>query len=271
MQILLLIDFGYTWNETWLGYDEESDSEGICGWRLAIVASAALLYIASLTGWVLLFVYFGPSACPTQQTLISLTLILCLALTAVSCSKIAPHGTLLTSAVVTAYCTFLCYSALSSFPHGTCNPMNAADDTTTDLIVGLLVAAVSMASTAFSATSSKDALVGRSDTATSDMTKPLEEGAAASSSDDDDAVQPESWWYFHLMMATCALYMAMLLTDWSSLPADASAGTVVDGNLASFWVKIVSQWVCFLVYAWTLLAPYLMREHRDFGIEFDFD
>ena len=37
-------------------------------------------------------------------------------------------------------------------------------------------------------------------------------------------------------------------------------------------VTEVSQWLCFLIYAWTLLAPYLMRNHRDFGIDFsDFD
>ena len=85
--------------------------------------SAAGLYAASLGGWVFLFVVFGTSACPAQQTLISLTLLFCLGLTALSCSKIAPHGTLLTSAWVTAYCTFLCYSALASYPKGECNPM----------------------------------------------------------------------------------------------------------------------------------------------------
>jgi len=39
----------------------------------------------------------------------------------------------------------------------------------------------------------------------------------------------------------------------------------------SFWVKVVALWVCLGLYAWTLLAPYLLRNHRSFGIEFDFD
>ena len=63
----------------------------------------------------------------------------------------------------------------------------------------------------------------------------------------------------------------MLLTDWSSLPADVPVGTTPPVYLGSFWVKIVSQWVCLLIYAWTLLAPYLLRDYRDFGIEFDLD
>ena len=40
MQILLLIDFAYTWNETWLNYGEDSDDEGISGWRCVAVLSS---------------------------------------------------------------------------------------------------------------------------------------------------------------------------------------------------------------------------------------
>ena len=81
------------------------------------------------------------------------------------------------------------------------------------------------------------------------------------------------------MMLACSLYVSMVLTDWSTQPAQehgvslgpslAAAGHYAVG-LPSFWVKLVSQWLCLLMYAWTLLAPYLLREHRDFGIEFDF-
>jgi len=236
------------------------------------VLCSATMYAASLTGWVLLYVYFGPSHCPAQQTLISITLLMCLALTAISCSKLAPHGTLLTSAVVTCYCTFLCYSALASFPHGECNPLASTADSSTDLVVGLLVAAVSMASTAFSATSSKESLIGRSETSTSELDKPLDVDGNPSNEEDGE-IQAESWWYFHVMMSLCALYMAMLLTDWSSQSPDALPTTEDDddGSMGSFWVKIVSQWVCMLIYGWTLLAPFLMRDYRDFGIEFDFD
>ena len=60
---------------------------------MGIVVLGLGMYAASLTGWVLLYVYYGHPECPLQQTLISLTLLLSLALTAVSCSKIAPHGT----------------------------------------------------------------------------------------------------------------------------------------------------------------------------------
>ena len=87
----------------------------------------------------------------------------------------------------------------------------------------------------------------------------------------------ESWWYYHLMMVACSMYMAMLLTDWSAQPAMVHGvpatrfdeGAHHSVSLGSFWVKVVSQWVCLLMYGWTLLAPYLLRDVRDFGIEFD--
>lgn len=274
LQILLIIDFAYTWNETWLSYDEDADDERCCGWKLAIIISAVLLYIGSITAWVLLYVYFGVSGCPAQQTVVSLTILFSLALTAVSCSKYAPHGTLLTSASVTAYATFLAYSALSSHPDEECNPLVHSGESTSGLLVGLILAAVSMASTAYNAAGSKQALVGKEQGA--DLDKPLDESLVKSDGEPDE-VEAESWWYFHCMMVACSMYMAMLLTDWTAQPATEN-GVPVTGvaaahwsvGLPSFWVKLVSQWVALGLYAWTLLAPYCLRESRDFGIEFDF-
>jgi len=231
--------------------------------------------------WVFLFIQFGHSGCPAQQTLISLTLIITIILTIISCTKIAPHGTLLTSSVVTAYATYLCYSALASHPDGQCNPFATRDtNSISDMLIGLLVAAISMAATAWSATGSKDVLIGKEHG--SDLTQTLEDGTTKESSTHDtdangEEVGAESWWYYNLMMTACSMYMAMLLTDWSAQPWEVNGVPAVhqeehghySTSLGSFWVKIASQWICLLMYAWTLLAPYLCRDCRDFGVEFD--
>ena len=46
----------YRWNEKWLKYDEDCESESCCGWRLAILVSAGVLYIGSIANamWVVL-------------------------------------------------------------------------------------------------------------------------------------------------------------------------------------------------------------------------
>ena len=202
-------------------------------------------------------------------------------------------GTLLTSAVVTSYATYLCFSALSSHPDSSCNPF--AHSASHFDGGGLLILVGSIGLTWSSATGGKEAMLGKSEDNLSqtEMAKPLDETGGANSSsagnggndDDEEAVGAESWWYFHLMMAAVALYIAMLLTEFSSVPAEVN-GVPLSRNdiekweanppewkaasmIATFWVKVGSQWACLLMYAWTLLAPYLLRESRDFGIEFD--
>jgi len=287
MQILLLIDFGYSWNETWLEYDEKNECEGsCCGWKTAILICSGSMYVASVVMWVLLYHWFGGDGCGAQLTLTTMTIIVNVALTVISCTKVAPHGTILTSAVVTSYSTFLCYSALASNPDVHCNPLASGSmESSSDLMVGLLVAGISIAVTANSATNSKQAIIGTQQG--SELTTTLEDGTAKeSSSAGNDAEETvtfgaESWWYYHVMMIACSLYMSMLLTDWSNMPAEENGVPAIEMleqvretrygvDLVSFWVKIVSQWVCLLMYGWTLLAPYCLRDVRDFGVEFEF-
>jgi len=288
MQILLLIEFGYSWNEKWLEYDERNECEGsCCGWKTAIIVCSAGMYIGSLALWIAMYVLFGKEGCGAQLTLTTLTIIVTLILTVIACSKLAPHGTLLTSGVVTLYASYLCYSALASNPDKDCNPLaEGSMESASDLTMGLLVAGISIAVTANSATGSKAAIVGTSNS--TEMTTTLEDASGApkesSSEEQEDGkvvFGRESWWYYHLMMIACSLYMAMLLTDWSNMPAEKNGVPAVDMleearstrygvDLVSFWVKLVSQWFCLLLYAWSLLAPYLLREVRDFGVEFEF-
>jgi hypothetical protein len=276
--LVILIDWGYTVNETLIAWDDDSDYEGACGWRMGIVVLGLGMYAASLTGWVLLYVYYGHPECPLQQTLISLTLLLSLALTAVSCSKIAPHGTLLVSGIVTLYTTYLCWSALAESTDTTCNPFPPAECSSWDMIFGGLVMALCILFSANSASSAElkmDSVIHgdpQGTSATSDLEKPLDDSANPSS-DEEDEVHAEAHWHYHGMMAMAALYMAMLLTEWSDVAADAPPDDFKAGrNPESLWIKIASQWVCLAIYAWSLLAPYLLRNHRDFGIDFsDFD
>lgn len=123
--------------------------------------AAAGLNLGSLGMWIFLYNAFAPDGCPAQNAVITLTLIFTIGLTIISVTKIAPHGTLLTSAVVTAYCTFLAYSALASHPDGECNPMKTdPGNSWSDLWVGLLLGIVSITSIANAALGSKSALIG---------------------------------------------------------------------------------------------------------------
>lgn len=63
----------------------------------------------------------------------------------------------------------------------------------------------------------------------------------------------EHAWFFHLFMALGAVYMAMLITKWKHF--DPMQMGSDPENMTSLYVKIVSQWLTFAVYWWTLVAP----------------
>ena len=88
---------------------------------------------------------------------------------------------------------------------------------------------------------------------------------------DEDDVEAGSFWSYHAIMLLCSIYMAMLLTDWGD-SMDAPPGQRYNLGLASSWVQLASNWVCSLLYLWTLVIPKIAHHccpDRDFGVEFD--
>merc|ERR1719421_420779 len=80
VQIVLLIDFGYRTNEWLVELDDQSDNDNkCCNWKMAILGGAVVLYAAAIAMWALQGHFFGADGCAAQQTLISLTVLLCVA------------------------------------------------------------------------------------------------------------------------------------------------------------------------------------------------
>lgn len=297
LQILILIDFGYQWNEDWVSrayagaaseYDDATDKK----WLAGVLSSAAVLYILAIVGVSLLFSYYSGCSLGTGTT--AFTLIATCVVTALSLFRdkiVGVEGAILPAAVVTAYAVYLNWSALESNPDAECKPEKAKDGAT--ITIGILVAAVSLMWTSYSASRNASGLLkgqNAEEVAEEAADKPfyrvddgkdgkdgddaeaqraaappsdIEEADAKAKSEAEDA--KESYWFFHLIMMTASMYMAMLLTNWG-------AGEVLDsgeeyatnyGN-TSMWVKIVSEWLTLLLYVWTLLAPRLMAG-RDFS------
>ena len=88
-----------------------------------------------------------PQSCGFNPLAITTTLLFGLGNTAVAISKVAEHGSILTSGLIFAYSTWLCYAAISAFPDTDCNPMmSTADEGSAEhtllLIVSIIVAGV---------------------------------------------------------------------------------------------------------------------------------
>ena len=82
-----------------------------------------IFYIGSLVGIILLYVFFTELAsCTLNKVYISSTLILSVVVSIVAIlpwvQKAQPKSGLLQPSIVTAYCTYLTWSAISTEPYG---------------------------------------------------------------------------------------------------------------------------------------------------------
>ena len=86
LQLILLVDFAHSWNETWVDNMEESDNKG---WFVALLTFTFLMYSASVAGIVCLFVYYTnstSSSCHTEKFVVSFQLILSVVVSVLSIS-----------------------------------------------------------------------------------------------------------------------------------------------------------------------------------------
>jgi len=278
LQILLLIDFAYQVNDSWVakayGGDKNSfDEPANKNWLIAILSTSAGLYLFCLVAVVLLFVFYA--TCPvgvsfTVVSLIAVVLITALALFRDQLIEREMQGAIFPTALVSAYIMFLCWSALESNPDKKCRPQN--EHTTLDFVVASMFATVTLMWSAFSVTSNAAHLVkGEAlekvgevqQTEGVELGGPvvrndLEENMVDGDDEDDAPVYTnEQSWIFHMIMISASMYLAMLLTDWGSSKGQANAGE------ASMWMKIVAQWLTALLFGWTLIAPAIFKD-RDF-------
>ncbi|CCM03091.1 uncharacterized protein FIBRA_05211 [Fibroporia radiculosa] len=92
-----------------------------------------------------------------------------------------------------------------------------------------------------------------------------DEDTAGETRDDERSGTRYNYAWFHVIFAIGAMYVAMLLTDWNVVKA--TAGSVDDVYIGrsevAMWMRIVSSWVCMILYFWSLLAPVLMPDRFD--------
>ncbi|XP_066838673.1 serine incorporator 2 [Anser cygnoides] len=281
IQLILLIDFAHSWSQLWLRNAGEGSAKG---WYAALCAVTFIFYAASIAAIALLYVYYTkPQGCTEGKVLISINLILCVIVSAMSIlpkiQDAQPHSGLLQASLITLYTIFITWSALANVPNQDCNPTlllrnstgsaEAAQPLTTwwdaPSIVGLVI--FILCTLFISIRSSDHAQVNK-------MMLTEESGAGASAGDaaaaesgvhraydnEQDGVT-YSYSFFHLCLLLAALYIMMTLTNWyrpdESLRVLSSPWTAV-------WVKICSSWAGLLLYAWTLVAPLVLPD-RDFS------
>mmetsp|Transcript_11194 Transcript_11194/g.23296 ORF Transcript_11194/g.23296 Transcript_11194/m.23296 type:complete len:451 (-) Transcript_11194:75-1427(-) len=293
LMIIILVDFAHSIQEMYSEYvaaqDEEGIEPGCCS------SKADILYLIVAGGMILggfiaicfMYSFATHHNCSGQVGLLSVTLLCGVAIIVMSVLDVFGAPGLLCPAVVFVYAVWLQWSAMTSEDTTECNPYGSQDDQPWYVVaIGVVITGLSLAYTSYSAANAVPDLCGGSDDS-EDLTSPLvaprtdvEAGKKNDDSDADDAdsgddrprslavESPEAAdtgrsdqpWKYHLIMFSASLYMAMLLTNWG---VGTSSGTSTTGT-TSMWIKIITMWLTYLLYLWTLLAPVCMP-NRDFS------
>jgi len=278
IQLILIVDFAHSWAEAWVGNYEETESRG---WYFGLLGATFLCYALSITGIVLLYVFFTKSDdCSLNKFFISFNLILCFL---ISCASIAPsvqehlpRSGLLQSSVVTLYVTYLTWSTLSNSPDSDCNPgllgIVGAGKTASstqmgfdkESIIGLIVwmlcvlySSLRSASKSSRITMSEHVLA-KDEGGESDAERGHNTGDGKVWDNEEDGTA-YNWSFFHIVFALATLYIMMTLTNWYK---PNSSLQTLNANAASMWVKAISSWICVSLYGWTLVAPMVLRDRE---------
>uniref|UniRef100_A0A8C4QAZ6 Serine incorporator 4 n=1 Tax=Eptatretus burgeri TaxID=7764 RepID=A0A8C4QAZ6_EPTBU len=284
IQLILLIEFAHSWNKNWLTGAEDNKS-----WYAALAAVMLLFYVATITAFSLLVVYYtDQDGCALNKGLLALNFILCVIISVLAIlpavQERQPRSGMLQASIISCYVMYLTFSALSSRPPETilrghnnvtiCIPYAGESqyvvDTTTAVVGSLIMYGCVLFACARSTTNSSTAALGIGEGEASGPTEAsccfccvsVEEGGyeETENGQSQKVVHNErdsvvySYSFFHFVYFLASLYIMMTLTNWSSYE-NAKFDTVSHGSWPTFWVKMSSCWICVVLYAWTLIAP----------------
>ncbi|MDP2437764.1 MAG: serine incorporator domain-containing protein [archaeon] len=267
IQLIYIVDFAHSWNESWVKKYEESESRG---WLWGLLVCTVVMYCGALAACIVMYVYFS---C-VKINIFYITLNLALSIF-VSVSSLHPkvqavgHSVgVLQSALVFAYSTYFVWDAVISEPETdlACSSLPLGSITNNiSVIVGAVFSLLAVCWIAVRVASSHAFTFSQAS----------EESAHEDALDDDEAMDDEkervayNYSFFHLVFMLACLYMTMVLTNYELLSSsDDHRQWDVNSGWPATWVKIIASWVANLLYAWTIFAPLILRDR--FDNEFDF-
>jgi len=285
MEQVILIDIAYNWNESWVEKANQAEfEEGLPDagqkWLSAILISCAFLFLGSLATIIFMFVEFN--GCSANIAFISITLILIMIITVTQLT--GEQGSLLSSAIMASWATYLCFSAVTKNPNEQCNPYLYRNDIS-GIVMGLIIALIGLGWTGFSYTAESTISGGGDDSnenddvvsdekvkneqpkivtgiVTNDDQLILKNEEDGRSLDEVPVDKLSIGWKINLILASVSCFVAMSLTGWGTIKSGDTAANPQIGNI-NMWIVIASQWLGMLLYIWTLVAPKLLPS-RDF-------
>lgn len=300
VQIYILVVFAHEMAKFFLDLarDRSSlDDEGCNPYVILLLVGSFVMYAASLVMTILMYLYFTrkdedhalyPDVCKKRGlNVFFVTFNLVLSIVA-SLLSILPavrdkneNAGLLQAAMLTLYTTYLVFSALVTEPdewtEGCKSPLSdltsSASSSTVGqravAIIGVIITVVAVCYSTFM--SSRDSFA-KVFTEMCGCCEGGEDGGAGATAGEPVAY---NFTLFHVVFVLGSMYVQQLLTNWktiSKLPfSDSIVGSsgflneiTVNSGKTAIWIKIVSSWIVFVLYIWSLIAPVILSD-RDFG------
>jgi hypothetical protein len=298
--LVLLVDFAHTWSEKclekWEEYEDNRWKYILIGSTIAMLIGTIVL-TGIMYGY---FAGSGCSLNQFLITFNLILCLIVTALSiSPKVQDANPRSGLPQASMVIIYCTYVILSAVANEPDDNmCNPLTRSRGTrTTTIVIGALFTFLAISYSTSRAATQGRALITKSDyhplnTASavplvtnqpegftnnmrSDaLTAAVESGAIpASALDDDDDEDYDvkddekngvayNYAFFHLIFAIASMYVAMLLTNWNNVTTTSSDEKliVIGQTYIAVWVKVISSWICVLLYSWTLIGPVLLPD-----------
>lgn len=288
IQLILLVDFAHSWNQTWLEKAENGNSR--C-WYAGLLSFTFIHYALAFTAVVLFYVFYTqPADCTEHKVFISLNLIFCIAVSVVSIlpkvQEAQPTSGLLQASLISLYTMYLTWSAMTNNPNKQCNPsllslVQPSSATPPPLvptaapknvqwwdaqsIVGLLIFlfCTLYASIRSSNNSQVNKLMQTEEGQglTANQEAPAGEDGVHRAVDNEEDGVTYSYSFFHFSLLLASLYIMMTLTNWYKPNTDYES---MQTAMPAVWVKISSSWLGLALYLWTLVAPLVLPD-RDFS------
>lgn len=303
--LILLVDLAHTWAEYCLAQIEEYDSRAWRGILIGSTLGMYALSFAMTIIQYIFFAGGGCSMNQAAITINLIFLFIVSGISVhPAIQDYNPKAGLAQSAMVAIYCTYLTMSAVSMEPDDKmCNPLvRAAATRTASVVIGAIVTMFTLAYTTTRAATQGVALGGNKSVRLSDdehglvTTQPdsrremraaaLRQAVAEGSlpadalldddSDDEDtgsggkdderSSTQYNYTLFHVIFFLATAWVATLLTmNFEEDKTDGRDFVPVGRTYWASWVKIVSSWVCYAIYTWTLVAPVVLPDRFDFS------
>jgi len=273
IQLVLLVEFAYSWAESWLlkMEDEELETGGDSKkWYILLLTATFALLAAGIALTGAMYKLFCPSDCGVNIFFVTFNLIAGLAYCALAVHpKVRegrPSSGMLQAAVVFVYSTYLVWSALMSEPSDDgCNPFSTFShgSQAVSLTIGAAFTILSVVYSTIRAGTASNELLGSSDNQKPLLSTDEEDGEGPAQAPDDETEETTyNYSFFHLSFALGGMYVCMLLTNWMTITGVDAEGVAVDTGYVSVWVKMVSSWLTVLMYVWSLIAPIVLPDRE---------